>query len=254
MMSLAALLLAAAQPQPQPQAPRPGHYLCQVVLPNFDGASNSLSLMKFFMADGPILSVYVEAPSVVRRGPGGMTSVKLRWPETHPFSWAGGRIEIDGAAFPSPYADKSSTRTRPDDVARRFLVDRGNALRPVLNRESGAWEIFATVFDPHLVSEPVNPAASLTLRMPLDSLLAWGAGQSSLTVYETMISAPRLPGRGLFHFGRERVTGSYEIDVAALTRLVAQVRAATERWEAGLPADRSGCSLEPDESLTSLPD
>lgn len=243
MIGLAALLLAVAQPQAPPEAPRGQHYACNQVLPNFDGARSSLTVYKSFRAADPSFMVYVENTSIVRPEPGYRPDIKLRWGEARPFDWADGSIEIDS------FGQVIDDVVRPDDVARRVVVDRSNRLRPLLNTQHATQEIYLSPFDQSLVSQLFHPTHPPTLRMSLDTLLAWGSGQSSLTVYETMISRPE----GRNPIGRERVMRRYEIDLVALARLMAQVRAATERWEAGLTRDRSSCWLEPNESLMTLP-
>ena len=238
MIGFAALLLATAQTS----AP---YYICNEVFPNFDGALSSLALTKSFQPDRPTLRIDAEAPSVVRPQPGARPWVRLRWPVSPTFDPATGTIEIDSDGSGSRYAVPSAYAARPDDLARRVVVDRRNALHPVLQADSGGvWELFLSPFGQFLTSLLIQPSQSPILYMSIDSLLAWGAGLPSLTVYQTMISSDATRRRGHWLYGAERVTGSYEIDMPALTRLLAKIRIATERWERRLSRDRSHCRLE----------
>lgn len=236
---LAILLTAQAQP--------PAIYRCEG---NFYGADLSrssdgvglLRLNKSFAADGaPIdLDVSVTADDGVAIAPEGRsTIVGLDWsdageaaPRPAQFDWSRGRIVVS-------YSSSDGAATlRPGEAWRRVIVERDDQMllnnsRPEPVAEGDDVVVLAT--DHHLASELLAPDMRPQLRMSAEALLAWGSGRQRLIVYETALTPSGRDGReGYSPFGRERLTGRYEIDVPALARLVARVRQMTEEWEATL--------------------
>lgn len=242
---LAILLTAQAQP--------PAIYRCDgdfygVDLPGSSDGVGLLHLNKSFAADGaPIdLAVSVTADNGIAIAPAGRsTIVGLDWsdageagPRPAQFDWSRGRIVV------SYSSGDSAAALRTGEAWRRVIVERDDQV--LNNSRAGAAaegdDAFVLPTDHHLASELLAPDLRPQLRMSAEALLAWGSGRQRLIVYETAITPSGRDGReGYSPFGRERITGRYEIDVPALARLVARVRQMTEEWEATLTDPRRQC-------------
>jgi hypothetical protein len=242
MTALLALLLAA-QAHSQAAAP-PDIYRCETALYDLPGL---LELHKSFAQDGTPLELDVAFSAdgiAIPQAPGDSTIASLGWtnvwlagPTRPVFDWSRGRITV---SFTSQGPDET---LRPGEEARRILVERDEALRDQIQSGANGRLVFVSPAEQHLVSERLSGEIPPQLRMSIDSLLAWGSGREQVTVYETAIVTSRPAGQSEpTAMGRERITGIYKIDVPALARLVGQIRAATQAWEAGLTDPRRQCT------------
>lgn len=251
MTIMLALLLAAAAQAPAPP-PQPAMlFRCRERIDNFEGTSGALSLDKSFREDGTPLGLNVQledrSGSVMPgRGPTEQTGMTLSWPGRHrvairpePFSWSNGGIDVYYSGPTNRYV------YRRDERWRRVIVDRAGSM--IVHESDGARWIFVSGLDLYLMSNLQDLGSPGRLWMSLDGLLAWGSGRERVTVYETVITERRERNQGPA-LGQERIVGQYDIDIPALARLAARVRAATEAWEAGLTDLAARCTREPEET------
>lgn len=245
---LAVFAVPAAAADDQPREDRATLYRCTRSIQAFEGEPGFLALEKVFREDGTVYSRSVvledHAPRFVRFAQASARAwATLRWPGDHrfqrevePFSWSRGSIDIS-------YLDGAAARYRPlpREVWRQVVVDRNGAA--LIHETGGMRMLFLTGLNMHLMSELAPISSPGRLHMALDDLVAWGTGAERVTVYETMVQrrrySPNVYPNG--PAGRMRIVADYDIDVPVLERRVAQVRAATDAWEAGLTNVRETC-------------
>lgn len=246
MTALIALLLAAAQPPEPPMLHR-----CIERIADFEGTRGTLTLEKHFQEDGSPFGFAVtfedgSGAIAAGRAPGTRTSLTLRWPRARgvPARAVAGWPEASIHVY--LFDDARAGIRRPGELWRRVLVDRGDDSIVVPPLPEGGQGVALPGLDLYLASELQPFYMTTRLDMSLDSLLAWGSGRERLTVYETVVTPLRPRGRDWERAIRsERVVGVYDIDVAALARLPARVRAAAEAWEAGLTDLAGRCERVP---------
>jgi hypothetical protein len=249
-----AALISCALPVPSRAAEASGPeavpvHRCQFSQRVPEGGQANLEIFKSFGTDGAVNSMQVhwednQAGAVRLLNPDDRAFVSLQWPGEHrigryeeEFDWSRGSITVTLLV-----ADAAANfRLLPGEEWRQMVVDRNGSV--LVHERKGMRTLFLSGLDLRLVSDLEPPTSPGRLSMSLDSLLAWGTGVERLTVYETRVTRrkkvpntyPTSPA------GRIRVVGSYEVDVAALALAFAQVRAATEAWEAGLASSWRQC-------------
>jgi hypothetical protein len=231
---------AAAEPVPV--------YRCQLNLRLSENDPVYLRASKSFREDGTVNSMMVQwednqGRAVRRQDPNDRAFVTFQWPGGHrfaregePFDWSQGSIEISLIT-----AAPGRHQVLRGEEWRQVVVDRDRAA--LVHDSDGMRILLLSGLDLHLMSELEDLTSPGRLDMGLDSLLAWGAGATTVTVYEMLVtrrprtrnSSPTSPA------GRRRIVGSYDIDVAALARAGAQARETTVRWEAGLASRWREC-------------
>jgi hypothetical protein len=219
-------------------------YLCEAEI-RLDRSQTTISIQKTFLDDGSVLHISVEwrdgrGQAVQGLPPGHQARVGLSWslfqadPSRIDWTNAQVRIEVNGVA--------RSERDQPrrGELWWQFLIDRNRTFR-LLEQPDGLY--LDPRFGMFFASELVPLTTSAGMSSPLESLLALSSGGARTTVYETHVTATRQQ-RGLGTVDpvlKRRVIVAYDVDVAALARMVGEIRGAVETWEAGLGDFRAAC-------------
>jgi hypothetical protein len=170
--------------------------------------------------------------------PGDRIFVSLRWPREHrigrpadPFDWSQGSIKIDLLPLD----------LRSGEEWRQVIVDRDQSVTTI--NEAGARFASVSPYQMLLMGDLEATISPSLLNMSLNSFLAWGSGVQRLTVYDTRVTR-RTRAKNSYPeslAGARRIIGAYDVDMPALARAVALIRATTERWERSLSTSWRNC-------------
>ena len=255
---LALLLIAAAPPPVQPIAV----HRCQLNANVPAQSEGLLRAWKTFSLDGTPLGMQVQwdyrHPAFVRPlEAGGDATASIQWPGNYgfrtseqPFDWSRAAIRLDYNG-PSTQARYSPL---PGEEWRQIIVDRNRSV--LVNDDGSMRTLILSGLDMHLMGELEYLAAPGALTGSLDTLVAWGTGARSITVYETMVTR-RAPQRNTYPndpIGQRRIISTYDLDIVALAGAVAQARAVVERWEQGLATTWSQCERDTENNQIVIPD
>jgi hypothetical protein len=248
----AAALPAAAQPSGS--AAPVYEYWCHARLTGVAAPQDSVEIGKVFSDDEtpPRLTVDWsdhQGSLVIRATTTGSAFASLKWPgdyyllnqraEFKTLEWDKGSFAVHFVG--GEPADLHNRKAAKREEWRQTIISRDDAL--TIHERDGVRTLWLNGFNLYLMGDLEKPVGAAQLNMSVESLLAWGSGRDRLTVREVGVtrrkkrrnSYPTSPA------GQRRIIRTYQIDVPELRHTVEAVRAATQKWEAGLGDYRSGC-------------
>lgn len=225
-------------------------YRCSLEARLPEGGYSPFLIQKIFREDGTVYRMTVQwednqGGGLIRpRRTGETATVQLGWSggiplfsstDGEPFVWSKGTVRIysHGAGWPRPFRNEQWSQS---------VLDRDGSAR-ILEVE-GIETLIVT--EKQLLGDLLSASSLEILNMPLDKLLAWGAGVERITVIKSLATRRNAQAEDFRRqpVARRRVVGRYELDLAALRKVATDVREATERWEAEISDDWRQCERD----------